>query len=48
MLQSRAAASDRNLIGFLRAIPEAGIRRGIRIPTLYLLLVSVLGILSIC
>ena len=48
MPQRRAAASDRDLIGFLRAIPDAGIGRGIRIRAWCLILVSVLGILNSC
>jgi hypothetical protein len=41
-------AFDLDLISFLRAIPDARMRRGIRIPAWYLLLVAVLGILSCC
>ena len=41
-------ATDLNLISFLKAIPDARMRRGIRIPAWYLLLVAVLGILSGC
>jgi len=41
-------ATDLDLISFLKAIPDARMRRGIRIPAWYLLLVAVLGILSRC
>lgn len=41
-------AIDLDLISFLKAIPDARMRRGIRIPAWYLLLVAVLGILSGC
>ena len=43
-----AAATDLDLISFLKAIPDTRMRRGIRIPAWYLLLVAVLGILSKC
>jgi hypothetical protein len=43
-----SAATDLDLISFLRAIPDPRMRRGIRIPAWYLLLVAVLGILSHC
>jgi hypothetical protein len=46
--KSQAAAADLDLISFLRAIPEPRMRRGIRIPAWYLLLVAILGILSRC
>nr|WP_228008904.1 transposase family protein [Cyanobium sp. LEGE 06113] len=36
------------MISFLKAIPDARMRRGIRIPAWYLLLVALLGILSRC
>lgn len=42
------AATDLDLISFLKAIPDARMRRGVRIPAWYLLLVAVLGILSGC
>jgi hypothetical protein len=45
MLESHAPATDLDLISFLRSIPETRMRRGIRIPAWYLLLVAVLGIL---
>jgi hypothetical protein len=37
-----------DLISFLPAIPEGLMRRGVRIPQWFLLLVAVLGILSGC
>ena len=40
--------TDLYLISFHRAIPDSRMRRGIRIPAWYLLLVAVLGILSRC
>ena len=48
MLQSVSAATDLDLISYLKAIPDARMRRGVRIPAWYLLLVAVLGILSKC
>ncbi len=48
MLETKAPATDLDLISFLRAIPDTRMRPGIRIPALYLLLVAVLGILSGC
>ena len=48
MLESDPAATDLDLISYLKAIPDARMRRGVRIPTWYLLLVAVLGILSRC
>ena len=48
MPQSVSAATDLDLISFLKAIPDARMRKGIRIPAWYLLLVAVLGILSKC
>ncbi|MCT0224364.1 transposase family protein [Synechococcus sp. CS-1328] len=48
MPQSVSAAIDLDLISFLKAIPDARMRRGVRIPAWYLLLVAVLGILSKC
>jgi hypothetical protein len=41
-------AIDLDLISFLKAIPDARMWRGIRIPAWSLLLVAVLGILSRC
>ena len=43
-----SAATNPDLSSFLKAIPDARMRRGLRIPARYLLLVSVLGILSKC
>ena len=48
MLHSVSAATDLDLIRYLKAIPDARMRRGVRIPAWYLLLVAVLGILSKC
>ena len=42
MLQSVSAATDLDLISYLKAIPDARMRRGVRIPAWYLLLVAVL------
>ena len=46
MPEATTAATDLDLISFLQAIPDSRMRRGIRIPAWYLLLVAVLGILS--
>ena len=46
--KSVSAATYLDLISFLVAIPDARMRRGVRIPAWYLLLVAVLGILSGC
>ena len=43
-----SAATDLDLISFLKAIPDARMRRGVRLPAWYLLLLAVLGILSGC
>jgi hypothetical protein len=43
-----SALNDLDLICFLRAIPDPRMRRGVRIPSGYLLLVAILGILSEC
>jgi hypothetical protein len=48
VLESVSAATDLDLISYLKAIPDARMRRGVRIPAWYLLLVAVLGILSHC
>ena len=48
MSESASAATDLDLISYLKAIPDARMRRGVRIPAWYLLLVAVLGILSRC
>jgi hypothetical protein len=48
VLESVYAATDLDLISYLKAIPDARMRRGVRIPAWYLLLVALLGILSRC
>lgn len=48
MLESASAATDLDLINYLRLVPDARMRRGVRFPAWYLLLVSVLEILSSC
>jgi len=48
VLDTTAATTDLDLISFLRAIPDTRLRRGVRIPAWYLLLVAVLGIFSRC
>ncbi len=48
MLESASAATDLDLITYLRSIPDARMRRGVRFPAWYLLLLAVLGILSGC
>ena len=48
MLQSLSTATDLDLITYLKAIPDTRMRRGVRIPACYLLLVAVLGILRKC
>ena len=48
MPESSSAATDLDLISYLKAIPDARMRRGVRFPAWYLLLVAVLGILSGC
>jgi hypothetical protein len=48
VLESASAATDLDLISYLRSIPDARMRRGVRFPSWYLLLVAVLGILSGC
>ena len=48
MPETALPATDLDLISFLRAIPDARMRHGIRIPAWYQLLVAVLGILSRC
>jgi hypothetical protein len=42
------ASPDLDLISYLQSIPDARMRRGVRIPACYLLLVAVLGILCRC
>ena len=46
MFESVSAATNLDLISYLKAIPDARMRRGVRIPAWYLLLIAVLGILS--
>jgi hypothetical protein len=46
--KSASAVTDLDLISYLRSIPDARMRRGVRFPAWYLLLVAVLGILSGC
>ena len=48
MPESRSAATDLDLISYLKSITDARMRRGVRIPAWYMLLVAVLGILSGC
>ena len=48
MPESASAATDLDLISYLRSIPDARMRRGVRFPSWYLLLVAALGILSGC
>ena len=48
VLKSVSAATDLDLISYLKTIPDARMRLGVRIPAWYLLLVAVLGILSRC
>jgi hypothetical protein len=48
VLETHSAATDLDLISFLKAIPDTRMRRGVSIPAWYLLLVAVLGILSQC
>jgi len=43
-LQNHAAATD--LISFLKALPDCRMRRGIRFPQWWMLLVAILAILS--
>ena len=42
------AESDLDLTSFLKAIPDARMRLGVRFPGWFLLLIAVLGILSFC
>lgn len=46
MPESSATATDLALISYLREIPDARMRCGVRFSAWYLLLVAVLGILS--
>jgi hypothetical protein len=44
VLESVSVATDLALISYLKAIPDARMRRGVRIPAWYLLLVAVLTV----
>jgi hypothetical protein len=46
--ETASTPTDLGLISFLQVIPDVRMRRGVRIPAWYLLLVAVLGILSRC
>jgi hypothetical protein len=46
VLESASAATDLDLISYLRSIPDAQMHRCVRFPAWNLLLVAVLGILS--
>ena len=46
MPESASAAAHLDLISYFKAIPDQRMRRGVRFPAWYLLLVAVLGILS--
>lgn len=48
MVKIDSAAIDLDLISYLKALPDARMCRGVRIPAWYLLLVALLGILSRC
>jgi len=48
VLKSVSSATDLDLISYLKAIPDAWIRRGVRISAWYLMFVAMLGILSRC
>ena len=48
MPDSPSAAIDLDLISYLRSIPDARMQPGVRLPSWYLLLVAMLGILSGC
>jgi hypothetical protein len=48
VLESASAVTDQDLISYLRSIPDARMRRGVRFPAWFLLLVAVLEILSGC
>ena len=48
MPETISAATDLDLISFLKAIPDPRMRHRVRIPSWYLLLVALLGILSRC
>jgi len=46
--ESLSAATDLDLISYIKAIPDYRMRRSVRFPAWYLMLVAVLGILSGC
>jgi hypothetical protein len=46
--KSRSAETDLDLIGYIKAVLDAPMRRGVRIQAWYSLLVAVLGIISSC
>ena len=48
LIDAATAATDLDLISFLKAIPDTRMRRGIRIPAWNMLQVTVFGILSKC
>ena len=48
MTFSVSAATDLDLISYLRTIPDTRKHRGVRVKAQYLLLLAVLGILSKC
>jgi len=48
LIPAVSANTNLDLISFLQAIPDPRMRRGVRIPSWYLLLVAVLGILIDC
>jgi len=48
VFESASTATHLDLISYLMSIPDARMRRGVRFPAWYLLLVAVLGILSGC
>jgi hypothetical protein len=48
VLESASAVTDLDLISHLKALPDVCMRRDVRIPAWYLLLVAVRGILSGC
>jgi hypothetical protein len=48
LLEIASDATDLDLISYLRSIPDVRMRRGVRFPAWFLLLVALLGILSSC
>ena len=46
--ETASAATDFDLISYLQAIPDARMRRGVRIGAWYLLMVAVIWIMSGC